>query len=159
MLWLLLQYLHLPYVVAPLMWHVQVIVAIILWFYNVNLLKAQLKKFLGCFVTRYFRNYILYINNRSFVMIQCKFRVKKETLVCLTAPPSIRLHMVGCIDVNISQASDILFCLWTFFSSLKTGGGTGFVGQNLLRLLREKGYKGIAVSRKAGRGKLTWVFC
>ena len=42
---------------------------------------------------------------------------------------------------------------------LVSGGGTGFVGQHLSRLLMKKGYDVVSVSRTAGAGRMTWVWC
>ncbi|XP_061775548.1 epimerase family protein SDR39U1 [Nerophis ophidion] len=36
------------------------------------------------------------------------------------------------------------------------GGGTGFVGRELIRLLRDKGHEVTVISRQPGPGKITW---
>lgn len=38
-----------------------------------------------------------------------------------------------------------------------SGGGTGFIGHHLRRMLEHKGYEVLSVSRKAGQDKITWV--
>lgn len=40
---------------------------------------------------------------------------------------------------------------------LPVGGGTGFVGRELIRLLRNKGHEVTLISRQPGPGKITWV--
>ncbi|XP_063074544.1 epimerase family protein SDR39U1 [Engraulis encrasicolus] len=37
------------------------------------------------------------------------------------------------------------------------GGGTGFVGRELTKLLRQKGHEVTVISRQAGPGKITWA--
>ena len=55
----------------------------------------------------------------------------------------------GTINWNPLTILTIIF-MWT-------GGGTGFLGQHLSRLLKSKGYEVIAVSRTPGAGRITWV--
>lgn len=45
----------------------------------------------------------------------------------------------------------------TISLSLPAGGGTGFVGRELIRLLRNKGHEVTLISRQPGPGKITWV--
>lgn len=42
--------------------------------------------------------------------------------------------------------------------SLSSGGGSGFVGRELTRLLKSKGHEITLISRQPGPGKITWVW-
>lgn len=44
-----------------------------------------------------------------------------------------------------------------FFLPIFVGGGTGFVGRELIRLLKNKGHEVTLISRQPGPGKITWV--
>lgn len=41
---------------------------------------------------------------------------------------------------------------------LTEGGGSGFVGRELTRLLRDKGHEVTVISRQPGPGNITWVW-
>lgn len=53
-----------------------------------------------------------------------------------------------------SIAVDNRLCLHLVFL---VGGGSGFVGRELTRLLRDKGHEVTVISRQPGPGKITWV--
>lgn len=47
----------------------------------------------------------------------------------------------------------LFICMFVF-----TGGGTGFVGRELMCLLKNKGHEVTVISRQPGPGKITWVW-
>lgn len=55
----------------------------------------------------------------------------------------------------------LFFSLFLLMISLSVvflvGGGSGFVGRELTRLLRDKGHEVTLISRQPGPGKITWV--
>ena len=66
---------------------------------------------------------------------------------------SLIISLLLLVDsVFIAGSSD--FFLYIIFL---VGGGSGFVGRELTRLLRGKGHEVTVISRQPGPGKITWV--
>lgn len=61
-----------------------------------------------------------------------------------------------CLKVSVNDAAVSLHMYCVFFHHF-TGGGSGFVGRELMRLLRHKGHEVTVISRQPGPGKITWV--
>lgn len=57
--------------------------------------------------------------------------------------------LVRTVTISIMSSSDRF--------SLFSGGGAGFIGRELTKLLKVKGHEVTIISRQPGQGRITWV--
>lgn len=81
----------------------------------------------------------IYFSHNDFILWKLQFFI------------FLRVAVVLCVIL-------LFLCIFGFFFFVLTGGGTGFVGRELMRLLKNKGHEVTVISRQPGPGKITWVW-
>lgn len=73
-------------------------------------------------------------------------------LLKLSLKLSDKIYLLDIYCKSLSHLS--FFCVYII---LVIGGGSGFVGRELTRMLKKKGHEVTVISRQPGPGRITWV--